>query len=67
MENEGYDDINTAGSSPGGFLSVEQANSELNSHTYVYEPDRSLRNMTVSGMETLCLLRRTRMERFTVF
>jgi len=30
---------------------VEQQNAELNSHTYVYEPDKSFKGMTVrSGM-----------------
>ena len=58
--NEGYSDpdsisdAGSEGSGPnlavphvGGFLSVENSNSELNQHTYVYDADRNLTGMTV--------------------
>jgi len=46
--NAGFEDEKTGGG--GGLLSVD--NSEVNSHTYVYEPDKSLRKMTIEALPT---------------
>eukprot|EP00092_Neocalanus_flemingeri_P010472 GFUD01011283.1.p1 GENE.GFUD01011283.1~~GFUD01011283.1.p1 ORF type:complete len:1082 (+),score=181.23 GFUD01011283.1:264-3509(+) len=47
--NAGFENEKTGGGG-GGFLSVD--NSEVNSHTYVYEPDKSLRKMTIEALPT---------------
>ncbi len=36
-------------SHPATFLTVEMHNAELNSHTYVYDADKSFKGMTVSS------------------
>lgn len=47
--NAGFENEKTGGG--GGFLSPGD-NSEVNSHTYVYEPDKSLRKMTIEALPT---------------
>ena len=44
--NTGFEDEKSGG----GLLGVD--NSALNSHTYVYEPDKSLRKMTIEALPT---------------
>ena len=64
--NEGFtdpdsiSDAGSRGSGPnlaipqvGGFLSVENYNSELNQHTYVYDADRSFAGMTVRRIKLI--------------
>ena len=45
--NTGFEDEKSGG---GGLLAPD--NSALNSHTYVYEPDKSLRKMTIEALPT---------------
>eukprot|EP00094_Tigriopus_californicus_P004519 TCALIF_04354-PA protein Name:"Protein of unknown function" AED:0.06 eAED:0.06 QI:92/1/0.5/1/1/1/2/0/94 len=40
--------ITNAGFDDGGFLAVD--NSELNAHTYVYDANKELKNMTVEAL-----------------
>lgn len=44
--NAAFEDEKSGGG--GGFLGVD--NSEINSHTYVYNPDKSLRKMTIEAL-----------------
>ena len=46
--NAGFENEKPGGG--GGLLSVD--NSEINSHTYVYEPNKSLRKMTIEALPT---------------
>jgi len=48
--NAGFENEKSGGGGGGGFLSVD--NSEVNSHTYVYEPNKSLRKMTIEALPT---------------
>ena len=45
--NAGFEGDKPSGAG-GGLLAVD--NSEVNSHTYVYEPDKSLRKMTIEAL-----------------
>ena len=45
--NAAFEDEKSGGGG-GGFLGVD--NSEINSHTYVYNPDKSLRKMTIEAL-----------------
>ena len=46
--NTGFEDEKSGGG--GGLLAPD--NSAINSHTYVYEPDKSLRKMTIEALPT---------------
>ena len=46
--NTGYENEKSRGGGGGGYLGVD--NSEVNSHTYVYDPDKSLRKMIVDQL-----------------
>ena len=47
--NAGFEDDKAGGGGgSGGLLAVD--NSDVNSHTYVYEPDKSLRKMTIEAL-----------------
>ena len=46
--NTGFEDERSKSGGGGGLLAVD--NSEVNSHTYVYEPDKSLRKMTIEAL-----------------
>lgn len=48
--NTGFEDEKSGGGGGGGLLAPD--NSALNSHTYVYEPDKSLRKMTIEALPT---------------
>merc|ERR1739842_80323 len=46
--NLGFDSTERRPSQPGGFLEVDT--SDVNAHTYVYQPELSLRRMTIEAL-----------------